>query len=341
MRTIRPETPKINNPCPICGAELINEPQSYGTNSKYYNCPYCKNFCLTMPFEQIDIEELSTKELIILKNVFFTLPPKSDYRRKSIDNSNIKEFLTIVNAPNTLIDKIDKLLGYYADKSEYFGENIEIDPEKAARLHFCKDISEFLDILNYLRDKKYINYFNKDPNIEDKTIVLTVTAEGLNYFEKTILHAIKQNQCFVAMWFNTEENAHEGKIDMAKVYSDAIKPAIENDERANKIKAIKINDLNYNSDVVDEIISQIRRSKFVTVDLTGYRGGVYYEAGFAEGLGLQVIYTCNSEWLNGNKDKKIPRVHFDINHKNIIEWEYDKLNEFRIKLQNRINSTIV
>jgi len=31
-------------------------------------------------------------------------------------------------------------------------------------------------------------------------------------------------------------------------------------------------------------------------DLTGYRGGVYFEAGFAYGLGLEVIYTCRKDW---------------------------------------------
>src|SRR5712672_2679134 len=34
----------------------------------------------------------------------------------------------------------------------------------------------------------------------------------------------------------------------------------------------------------DEIISQIRRSKFLIADFTGRRGGVYFEAGLAMGL---------------------------------------------------------
>ena len=35
------------------------------------------------------------------------------------------------------------------------------------------------------------------------------------------------------------------------------------------------------STIPSEIISEIKRSKFMIADLTGYRGGVYYEAGFA------------------------------------------------------------
>ena len=38
---------------------------------------------------------------------------------------------------------------------------------------------------------------------------------------------------------------------------------------------------------MDRIIAQIRASKFVVADFTRNRGGVYYEAGFALGLGSQ------------------------------------------------------
>ena len=42
----------------------------------------------------------------------------------------------------------------------------------------------------------------------------------------------------------------------------------------------------------DEIIGEIRRSRFLVADFThgdkGARGSVYYEAGFAYGLGLPV-----------------------------------------------------
>ena len=44
----------------------------------------------------------------------------------------------------------------------------------------------------------------------------------------------------------------------------------------------------------DEIISEIRRSRFLVADFTqgndGARGGVYFEAGFALGLGIPVIF---------------------------------------------------
>lgn len=163
----------------------------------------------------------------------------------------------------------------------------------------------------------------------------------MRYYEDNLISLNKSNQCFVAMWFNSDENIDDFQYNMQKVYNDAIKPAIENSKRKDNLNSIKIDDIDHNEDIVNRIIAEIRNSKFLVVDLTGYRGGVYYEAGYAEGLGLQVIYTCNKEWLMGNKEKNIPGVHFDTNHKNIIEWEYDKLEDFKNKLINRINATII
>ena len=96
-------------------------------------------------------------------------------------------------------------------------------------------------------------------------------------------------------------------------------------------------------------------------DLTGYRGGVYFEAGFAYGLGLPVIYTCRKDWTKEQilrtKDRRTVKelydenikpirvrkegVHFDLAHRNRIEWEEDKLDEFRVALENRIKAVIV
>ncbi len=95
-------------------------------------------------------------------------------------------------------------------------------------------------------------------------------------------------------------------------------------------------------------------------DLTGYRGGVYFEAGFAYGLGLPVIYTCRKDWceqdnlfyekkklkeLKDSNGRKIrvqkEGIHFDLAHRNRIMWEEDKPKDFKQALENRIKSVIV
>jgi hypothetical protein len=82
--------------------------------------------------------------------------------------------------------------------------------------------------------------------------------------------------------------------------------------------------------VDDEIIAEIRRSRFVVADFTGHRAGVYFEAGFALGLNLPVIWTCRRD--------HIADLHFDIRQFNCIDWtEPDELAD---RLQKRIEAVI-
>jgi hypothetical protein len=50
----------------------------------------------------------------------------------------------------------------------------------------------------------------------------------------------------------------------------------------------------------------------MVADFMGQRAGVYYEAGFAMGLGRKVIWCSRQD--------EIKNLHFDTNHKNHIPW---------------------
>jgi nucleoside 2-deoxyribosyltransferase len=108
------------------------------------------------------------------------------------------------------------------------------------------------------------------------------------------------------------------------VYEQGIKLAIEragfapmlirNKEHANKID--------------DEIIAEIRRSAFLVADFTGHRQNVYFETGFAIGLGRQVVWTC--------RKNEIKDLHFDIRQYNCIDWK--DAAELAKRLQLRIEA---
>jgi nucleoside 2-deoxyribosyltransferase len=93
------------------------------------------------------------------------------------------------------------------------------------------------------------------------------------------------------MWFHESMNA---------AWTDGLEKGIA----AAGYKPLRIDATEHVNKICDEIIAQIRRSRFVVADYTNHRGGVYYEAGYAAGRGLQVIPTCKKEDLAG--------LHFDI-----------------------------
>jgi hypothetical protein len=65
-------------------------------------------------------------------------------------------------------------------------------------------------------------------------------------------------------------------------------------------------------------------------DYTGQVNGVYFEAGFALGLGLTVIPTCRAD--------EVPKLHFDIKHLNTLLWKSPA--ELAEGLKRRIRAVI-
>ncbi len=80
----------------------------------------------------------------------------------------------------------------------------------------------------------------------------------------------------------------------------------------------------------DLIISEIRRSRFMVADFTGQRQSVYFEAGFANGLGIPIIWTC--------RKNEIDQLHFDTRQYNHIDWESPL--ELAERLEQRIRAVI-
>lgn len=122
---------------------------------------------------------------------------------------------------------------------------------------------------------------------------------------------------FCAMWFSP---------DVRPLWTEVIEPAT----RAAGYEPLRIDEKSHNGKIDDEIMASIRASRFVVSDFTGNRGGVYYEAGFAHGLGLPVIFMCR----NGDE------LHFDIRQYNCIFWSMDNLEDARAQLKNRILATL-
>ncbi len=309
-----------------------------------------------MSIEEIYEVKLSLAVIEELKSQKFSLRQTANISGWIRENQGCKilsydiERLHSIRAP-AFHERANKILLMLEKMTSYAGEYIKKDDSWIAH-SWCTGDMELREVLKFITDQKWII---GSTDFGDESV--KIIPNGWARLEELKKSSPNSNQCFVAMWFTDEMN---------QIFEDYLKPAIEYIEpgaKGSRFKAIKIDNVEHTNDINDEIIAQIRRSRFMVCDLTGYRGGVYFEAGFAYGLGLDVIYTCRKDWtkedilkdsngdeittlLDSNKNPvtvKKEGVHFDLAHRNRIEWEstHEGLKDFKTKLENRIKAVIV
>ena len=210
-------------------------------------------------------------------------------------------------------ERAERLLRYLVDSSSIVGDSIKLEAHLGPALAWSESLEEqeVRFFVKHLEDVGWIGTTEQ---------ALEVLVTGYDRVEES-LSLIEPSQAFVAMWFAPE---------MDEAYENGIKPAIEN-AGYYPMRIDRKPDVDY---IDDEIIAQINRSRFLVADFThgaeGHRGGVYYEAGHANGRGMPVFLTCR-------KDQE-GSVHFDTRQRFHIFWETPA--QLRDRLQERIVAVV-
>jgi nucleoside 2-deoxyribosyltransferase len=205
--------------------------------------------------------------------------------------------------------KVTDLLRLIAARTKTPGECWEIDLQKDYPLIAAANSVELANLSDHLHMRGWL---------EGGTTICRLTVPGWEALEPLPRLGGIPGQCFVAMWFSDQTRA---------AYESGIEPAV----RDAGFTPTRIDKKEHNNEIPDEIIAEIRNCQFMVADFTGQRAGVYYEAGFAMGLGRPVIWCCRKDELD--------KLHFDTNHKNHIDW--GSVEELRERLYRRIRATIL
>lgn len=230
-----------------------------------------------------------------------------------INKSNLSE---IINGFNeySVIEKQNLLLNSIARKSDFPGESVNIEPAVDYPMAWCRNDQEFTYHLTTLSERGLIKESNQGPGkIRGISLDLCVTSSGWTQIEAESKNRAAGIQAFVAMAFAEEMNS---------AWDQGIKMAIE----AVGYKPMRI-DAQPTIDRIDvQIMSEIKKSRFIVADVTLQRPGVYFEAGYAIGLGMPVYWCVRKDELE--------KVHFDTRQYSHIVWETP--DDLKIKLQNFI-----
>lgn len=306
--------PEVRKACPICKLDdqVIEEDLDYG-DKHTYKCARCGRYTISGTAEAMADQSGKAATLSAWLRERTLLGAEIPM----LTSTFMKDLLEVLpkHSPS---EKQRRLLRALEILTPYPGREVVLIPEHEASLAWAANAEEFQFYLKSLIDRGLVTLTNPGTrSLSDPLYPVVITAAGWEYLERDPSRSEGEIQAFVAMSFDPL---------LLPVYENAIAPAI----RAAGYNPFRVDATPHLDRIDTKIIAEIRQSRFLVADVTQQKAGVYYEAGFAHGLGLPVIWCV--------KRCDLSNVHFDTRQYSHVLWDSEE--ELRMQLHNYILATI-
>lgn len=298
--------------CPIC--HLHNQSfisHSASKEKMTFHCIRCGHFTITRTAIRMadnkNITKLLSSWIRNLSELNLDVPEINIKCLKDVENS-IPEY-----NPS---DKQYLFLRNISRKSRYPGDSVNISPEFDFPLAWAKEPREVLFYIRFLVERGLLVLTGEKGDFPARingTVSVMISSNGWEYLDQYEQRAIELSQAYVAMSFSKEMNM---------IWEKAIKPAIHDAG----YKACRYENKRQMDRINSKIINEIKNSLFVVAEVSDQKQTVYFEAGYAMGRNLPVIWCVRKNILEN--------VHFERKNYNYISW--NTYNDLRNKLYNMI-----
>ena len=294
--------------CIFCGRDITDFTSSEREIS-IYRCEICGDVRITPEARSSINSQYSNIKYLFSGYIRY----RTEYKLGPIEilSNNIEYIINSSNIPSNIPEKLDRILLYLELKTEFAGQSVKINYNTDYPIAFARNFDEFNFLILQLKALGFIE--------NESTTSFVITLNGWTRLYELKQYKIDSNKAFIAMWFSEE---------MIKPFNNGFNQAISDCG----YQPIKIDLLEHNDKICDAIIAEIKMSRFMVADFTNHRQNVYFEAGFAMGIGIPVIYTCHNDFMSNEQ------VHFDTRQYNHIIWNDER--DLYDKLYNRIKATI-
>ena len=220
------------------------------------------------------------------------------------------------------VTKADFLIRWIAENISGTGETIRVAPGTHMGIIGAKTYAGFALIVKSLLSDELITVLpGRVLGISGEGEV-TLSLKGWEHYENLCEGAGKYRKAFMAMKF--------GDSQLDRVFKDVFKPSA----KQAGFDLFALNEVLRAGLIDDRLRVEIQASDFLVADLTHENAGAYWEAGYAEGMGKSVIYTCEKQKFEFHKS------HFDTNHHLTVLWDETDLSKAGEQLKAAIRATL-
>jgi hypothetical protein len=289
----------------------------FETGAKTYSCSNCGRFELDLQGQSLvsRISSNNPEQLPLLSYAIRRMNHGTDF--PSVSAELIEEILSNSHLPSPA-EQVENLLLWLGENLRFFGEWIRIIPQMHTAVIGAASRENFSIVVQELIERALF----KGSAASGPSFSGTLTLEGWQTYEELKRGRSASRKGFMAMSYRNE--------DLDTVFRDCFKPAVA----AAGFDLRRLDEAPSAGLIDNRLRVEIRTSRFLVADLTGDNLGAYWEAGYAEGLGKPVIYTCEKSYFNEHK------THFDTNHHHTVVWDPDKLDDAAAALTVTIRATL-
>ncbi len=307
--------------CPLCDFAAIISRFNIQKGIYHVECPRCKNYLIskkTVSDRDIVAKVNQSKHLLsgITRELY-----ENDKEPPEFYNSNIDDYIEkhyLLPEKNNIREQSQKILNFIGNKTEHFGDNIQIELDRDYPIAYAKNSIEFIELIKLLEASNYIEL----PSKTTGPWSIKLSIDGWDSVKMSLKEDNKK-QAFIAVWFEGSTNQ---KI-------NAIKKIVK--DSGHEARCLKGE--HFSEPIYLKALSEIRKSKFIIADLTGMRHSVFFEVGFAYALGKDIIYVYNKDDSLSTEEKS--RLEFYVKHYQC--HEYKTIQELETILTDAIGARIV
>jgi len=304
-----------NEKCLICNSDAINHRYNQEYNSDEIDCLKCGKYYRVHGFE-VDLELEADKSAFYKVSSWIREQNDEYHTVPKIDNEKFNEILEMRD--KTIQEKFDLMMLFlknspelieYQDSNSYrityehTGSDIDYELIKYLDDILIKSwMKDYFELFKYSQkgiEKNYIN--GRNENNIDIFSFNNLTFDGLQYLESLDQPNKSSKNIFVAFNFSDELNA---------IFNTYVKEAIE--ELGFTYTIVNQSSTDHDKAISDEIIAKLKSSRIIIADFTNHRNSVYFEAGFAMGMKIPIIWTC--------KKGHIDELSFDTRQYPHLVW---------------------
>jgi len=302
--------------CPVCSTPVTRR-DFYGERGTYYDCSLCGHFGLTRSAEAT-LPGLLTdaRKAAILSYGISRTPQPQSRDTKLFDPAACKKIVETGVLP-TPQEQADSLILWLGTNLSGPGDRVHLQFSIHGAMLGIRSADGLLFVVNSLSELGLL----KAHSIVSTSAVVTLTFPGWERFDQLRRGAPSGRKAFMAMPY--------GQPLLDRLVNEHFRTAVAQ----TGFELRRLDDEQPAGLIDDRLRVEIQSAHFLIADLTHDNRGAYWEAGYAEGLGKSVIYTC--------QHAKFAEVsHFDTNHHLTVLWDENAIDAAMERLKATIRATI-